>query len=64
MAQDMLADAVLFGPWGLSRGRAAGEDGVGTGEHAGEVAEPGPRVGGALVPAVGGVQERLVVRVR
>ncbi len=40
-----------------------GEDGVGTGDHSGEVAEPGPWVGGAVVPAVGGIQERLVVSV-
>ena len=36
---------------------------TGTGDHLGEVAEPGPWVGGAFVPATGGVQERLVVGV-
>ena len=63
VAQDVLADALLLGPGGLGRRRSVGEDGVGVGDHAGEVAEPGPWVGGAFMPAVGGVQERLVVGV-
>ena len=63
VTQDVLADALLLGPRGPGRGRAVGEDGVGAGDHAGEVAEPGPRVAGPFVPAVGGVQERLVVGV-
>lgn len=61
MAQDVLADALLFGPGGLRRGRTVGEDGVGTGDQAAEVAEPRPRVSGPFVRAVRGVQERLVV---
>src|SRR5712692_4862192 len=63
VAQDVFPDALLLGPWGPGRGRAISEDGVGTGDHAGEIAEPGPRVGGAFVPAVGGVQERMVVSI-
>src|ERR1017187_5362466 len=52
--QDVLADALLLGSGGLSRGRAIGEDGVGTGDHAGEVAKPGPWVACTVVTAVGG----------
>src|ERR1022692_2486079 len=33
-------------------------------DHADEVAEPGPCVGGTVVPAAGGFEERLVVGVR
>jgi hypothetical protein len=63
MPNDVLSDALLLGTWGSGRGGAAGEDGVGVGDHAGEVAEPGPRIGGAFVPAVRGVQKRLIIGV-
>src|ERR1700728_3678315 len=63
VTQYVLADALLLGPRGPGGCGAVGEDSVGAGDHAGEVAEPGPRVGCPFVPAVGGVQERLVVGV-
>src|ERR1017187_1238563 len=43
-AQDVIADTLLLGPGSLSRSRAISEDGVGAGDHDGEVAEPGPWV--------------------
>jgi hypothetical protein len=42
----VLADALLLGPGRQGHGRTIGEDGIGTGNHLGEVAEPGPWVGG------------------
>jgi hypothetical protein len=63
VAQDVLAHAMLLGPGTPRRSRPVGEDRTGFGDHAGEVPEPRPRVGPALVPSMRGIQQGPVVRV-
>src|SRR5260370_17290428 len=64
VAQDVFTDALLLGSGGLSCGRAIGENGVAVDDDTGHEAEPGPSASPVTVPAMGGLQERLVVGVR